>query len=348
MKPRPHWPIIAVAGSLILFVVGASGYAVFSYAEAARALQAKLRWAKQQEKLLSAGLENLSSERKALEQAQLELSTQLADQRGEIKTLREERDALLVGIRQVTQHNRELSRGEEEVAAALSRGEGLESDLESAAARLRDLDRTNRRLDQKIAEYQRKLSDAETLSGRLRAETESRVRKELEAGTRQLQARYDARITALQNKIQALETQTKTAGRQADEAPLLAAGEMVLRRKLQSLRRERNLETAVYYYNMGNLYAQIRNFRQAARMYEKALTVNPNDPHAHRNLGLLYHWNLNNRKKALYHYQRFLELSPDEKERGQVQRWIAEAEREIGQRPESIFEVIKRLFSALR
>lgn len=77
------------------------------------------------------------------------------------------------------------------------------------------------------------------------------------------------------------------------------------------------------YYNMGCAYRAARLYVRAETEFLRALAMNPDDPAVHYNLGILYDDDLNRHDKARYHYTRFLELSPADRDSQQVRVWLA-------------------------
>ncbi len=75
-------------------------------------------------------------------------------------------------------------------------------------------------------------------------------------------------------------------------------------------------------YNIGCIYKAGRQYDRAEKEFLKALALAPDDPGIHYNLGILYDDNLNDPKKAKYHYNRFLELSPNDPDAPKVVEWV--------------------------
>jgi tetratricopeptide (TPR) repeat protein len=76
------------------------------------------------------------------------------------------------------------------------------------------------------------------------------------------------------------------------------------------------------HYNMGCVFRACNQYRRAEEEFLKVLALNPDDAGTHYNLGVLYDDNLRNRPKARLHYQRFVELSPQDPDAGKVQEWL--------------------------
>lgn len=93
----------------------------------------------------------------------------------------------------------------------------------------------------------------------------------------------------------------------------------VLRQTMETHRHEK----FALYYNMGCAYKSAGDYKKAEYWFLNALAINPNDPCLHFNLGILYDDDIGNKKKAQYHYQRFLQLAPDDKDAAKVREWLA-------------------------
>jgi tetratricopeptide (TPR) repeat protein len=96
-----------------------------------------------------------------------------------------------------------------------------------------------------------------------------------------------------------------------------------LKKLLQQTMESHRHEKFSLYYNMGCAYQLAGEYKKAEYWFLNALALNPDDPYVHFNLGILYDDNLGNKKKARYHYQRFLQLAPEDKDAARVREWLA-------------------------
>lgn len=96
--------------------------------------------------------------------------------------------------------------------------------------------------------------------------------------------------------------------------------QMALATSQESTRREK-LTLA---YNIGCIYKAGRQYTKAEAEFIKALQYDPDDPAVHYNLGILYDDNLGDAKKARHHYQRFLDLAPNDSDAPSVVEWLSE------------------------
>ncbi len=142
-------------------------------------------------------------------------------------------------------------------------------------------------------------------------------------------------IAGMESTVKALEE--KLAEREAEEATLLQArssSDDALRAKDEELARlQEALQVAeqanarerfALAYNLGSIYKAARQYDRAEAQFLKALEMNADDPALHFNLGILYDDNLANAKKARQHYERFLELAPNDPDAPNVVKWLKE------------------------
>ena len=99
---------------------------------------------------------------------------------------------------------------------------------------------------------------------------------------------------------------------------------MQCRHRRREPKEERHQAEMLYaHYNMGCVYKASRQYARAENEFLKALAIDPNDAAAHYNLGILYDDDLEQKDKARHHYQRFLELAPNDGDVATVQEWLA-------------------------
>lgn len=81
-------------------------------------------------------------------------------------------------------------------------------------------------------------------------------------------------------------------------------------------------EQHIMHYNMGCVYRSASMYKKAESEFLKALEKDSSDPDVHFNLAVLYDDDLRVPDKARKHYEKFLQLSPDDKDAAQVQEWL--------------------------
>jgi len=143
------------------------------------------------------------------------------------------------------------------------------------------------------------------------AETQSREREQ----TAELSQR-ERELRALKAELEKREDRLKKAER---VAALLAKtrGEV----KYVGSTRQRDV-----HYNMGVVFANRGQFKEAEREYLRALRLDPADADTHYNLGVLYDQNLRKYRKAVSHYRRYLKLRPDAEDVNEVRIWMTMCE----------------------
>jgi len=97
-----------------------------------------------------------------------------------------------------------------------------------------------------------------------------------------------------------------------------------LKEQIQSLEETLQTERGLYQYNLAVAYTQSEIYDRAIKAYEKSLKIDPDNPEAHYNLGLLYLNFDNYPEKAVEHFYSYLELRPDAEDVEEVEVWIKE------------------------
>jgi len=83
-----------------------------------------------------------------------------------------------------------------------------------------------------------------------------------------------------------------------------------------------NPDRAAYYNQLGIVYRQRGQLDKAYEAYTRALQIDSNYLNSHLNLGILYDLYLQDRGKALQHYERYQALLPSAD--AQVNKWIVD------------------------
>ncbi len=87
-------------------------------------------------------------------------------------------------------------------------------------------------------------------------------------------------------------------------------------------------ENADMHYNLGTIFLQNKQYKEAIREYEQVLELRPSDPETHYNLGVLYDDYVRDREKALYHYQKYLSVNPKAPDAKKVETYVLNLELE--------------------
>ncbi|MGE5307561.1 MAG: tetratricopeptide repeat protein, partial [Deltaproteobacteria bacterium] len=81
-------------------------------------------------------------------------------------------------------------------------------------------------------------------------------------------------------------------------------------------------ENATLHYNLGVLYAQNQQYERAVQEFEKVIQLKPDDIETLYNLGVIYGEHLNDRKKAVAQFKRYLALAPDDADAQRVRKFV--------------------------
>ena len=87
----------------------------------------------------------------------------------------------------------------------------------------------------------------------------------------------------------------------------------------------KNLDVRV---DMGTCYRRIGRADRAAEEFRKAISINPLHPYAHRNLGVVLAFDLNDKKQAIKEFEEFIKLSPDTPDSQQIRNLVNELKAE--------------------
>lgn len=91
---------------------------------------------------------------------------------------------------------------------------------------------------------------------------------------------------------------------------------------------QRNPNSAPASNQLGILYRKLGRFKEADEAYQQAVRSDPKYALAHLNLGVLYDLYLEQPRRALESYQRYLQLEPNPQP--QVQNWVKELRTRLG------------------
>lgn len=100
-------------------------------------------------------------------------------------------------------------------------------------------------------------------------------------------------------------------------------------RQLKEAKANLKEQTLRFHYNLGYFYDQSRQFKEALVEYKKALKIAPDDADLHYNLAVLYDEHIRDKEKAIYHYEIYLNLSPEAEDAPKVTYWINRAKQEL-------------------
>ena len=294
-KPRKvRWAVLIGAVALGL-LVGGGVIAYFTYTKldlTLRGLQTAYTAEQTTAKRLARQTEELS---KALEQAQARVKALEENQ----KASEEERGKLEAKNTKLDTASREL----QTVYAA-----------EQATAR---------RLAQKVEELSKVLE--ETYARARTLETGQKVLEQQKSALEARSANLEASLQRLQTAYAAEQDTTKKVTQKAEE--LSKALELAnLRLKA---REEKAPDLAVLNYALGTNYSKVGMNEEARNAFQTALKFDPNFAEAHFELGRLYLGHFDDKRSAVPHLRRYLQLKPAATESERVRGWLMRVEKEL-------------------
>lgn len=246
--------------------------------------------AKDNDKQSSRAAKEAEKERLRQEKAQREQEVRLAKASGKKE---------IAGLQQkITKLNQTNSRLETQLNTAksqLTEFEKTKKELQQADKKNQDLSQSSDKQKAEIAKLKSDFTALSRLYDQLQAKAEDLY----------LQAEDASRVPSLEKAIGSLTKERKLLKEQiARQQSQIAAFNMV---KAGLMR------------DVASAYMQGKIFDLAINYYDNSLKLDPRSADAHYKLGLIYKYSRDNTKKALYHFKKYLELTPNAKNRKEVE-----------------------------
>ena len=143
------------------------------------------------------------------------------------------------------------------------------------------------------------------------------------AATQSREREKDAELSQREREMRALKTELDRREHRLKKAERVA---LLLARAHTEVQLVDNTRQRDMHYNMGVVFANRGQFKEAEREYLRALRQDPTDADSHYNVAVLYDQSLKEYRKAVSHYRRYLKLRPDAPDSNEVRTWIAAAE----------------------
>jgi len=80
--------------------------------------------------------------------------------------------------------------------------------------------------------------------------------------------------------------------------------------------------------DMGTCYRRVGIADRAAEEFREAITIDPRHPYAHRNLGVVLAFDLNDKSQAIKEFEEYIRLSPDTPDSSQIRQLISKLKSE--------------------
>jgi len=260
---------------------------------------------------LEAKLAEMEAEKARLEQELREVERRAA----ELKA-REAREPVAGtgGVRPGSDLFTEIERENARLKERFGALEAEKGRLEKARA---DLAATSEEAEAKLSELEKQQAAMERLVSDV-----PDMQKEIAA----LRADLESKSAALRERekaLQAMAVELQTRERRLIKAERMRAAIEEARSDVKEIseREKRDM-----HYNMAAVYAREGRYAQAESEYLRALRIDPSDADAHFNLAVLYEERMDQPRRAVMHYRRYLMLRPHAADADTVKAWLLDLE----------------------
>jgi tetratricopeptide (TPR) repeat protein len=228
-------------------------------------------------------------------------------------------------------HREEMQRREQTVADLEARANSLAQTMEQyTPVKIEELVSDRNRLDQenknlaaRILDHEKRIAELQTQMKPFELDREELYRMRAENKELQKRIQYVTDLEARQKQLlkENAENREKLEVMKAkfkDAVPGLAKSGRISQKMMR--------ENADMHYNLGTIFLQNKQYKEAIKEYERVLELRPSDSETHYNLGVLYDDFLKDREKALYHYQKYLTINPKAPDAKKVETYILSLE----------------------
>ncbi len=252
----------------------------------------------------------------------------------EIEELRKANQALVDQKDRLHQSGQKAKVQLDKLASVFDRVKTAYQELQSAHRKLEAENTELRQTLTKTVEHSPQYKELDKAFRDLRGESESQKQTisvlddKLKKALERIQ-RIQDRDTKFSKQIEALKTELKAASSARDSLTHVNAdlnkavdeGPRKFKDMAEENKRLRK-ETADMHYNMGVFFSQNNLFERAVKELERALEFDNASLRVHYNLGYLYSEKLGDHAKAMWHFQRFLELDPHGRESESIRAYL--------------------------
>lgn len=228
-------------------------------------------------------------------------------------------------------HREEMQSREQTIADLEARANSLAQTMEQytpvkieeLVADRNRLDQENKNLAARVLDLENRIGELQTQMKPFELDREELYRMRTENKELQKRIRYIADLETRQQQLlkENAENREKLEVMKAkfkDAVPGLAKSGRISQKMMR--------ENADMHYNLGTIFLQNKQYKEAIKEYERVLELRPSDSETHYNLGVLYDDFLKDREKALYHYQKYLTINPKAPDAKKVETYILSLE----------------------
>jgi tetratricopeptide (TPR) repeat protein len=133
----------------------------------------------------------------------------------------------------------------------------------------------------------------------------------------------------LETRVTEMKRSFKEKQEQINKLKIRSRKKEAIESELQKLEEAFKKETLKFHYNLALIYDRNKDYNKAVNEYLEALKISPNDADSHYNLAVVYDDHLQDKKKAIEHYKKYLDIRPDSPDAKKVEYWITRAEGDL-------------------
>jgi tetratricopeptide (TPR) repeat protein len=230
-----------------------------------------------------------------------------------------------------------IAKLEEEKAQALGQGLKLEEEIDSLKIIQLQLLQENAQLKEAFKQEELKSSKVSWLKEKKDLEKENSTLKNNLKEAQSLLSSSDKNLSKLSKDLEKsgkeavglkekLTKLNKEHASLVEKNKILQKGFLEAPNKFAELARQNKAlikQTANMHYNLGVFYTKNKQYSRAIAEFEKAVELNPEDAHAHFNLGYIYAEYVENRARAVEHFRKYLNLaSSKDKDMDWVKKYV--------------------------
>jgi len=131
----------------------------------------------------------------------------------------------------------------------------------------------------------------------------------------------------LEDRMLSMKSSFKEKQRLINDLREVAKKKDVIEDQLGLVAEKLKKEKLKFHYNLAFMYDRAVDYENASKEYLEVLKIAPDDADTHYNLAILYDDHLNNKKEAVKHYRKYLQLRPTTEDADRIEYWIARAQK---------------------
>ncbi len=245
-----------------------------------------------------------------------------------ISTFEAKHERVIASLRK--EHEQALSVMREEHAERAQSAE--EAHAQAIATLQQERDDSVGTLKTDLRQAKASLEEQRENAGEVLSQLRASLQQEHQQALASLEQKQSADVSTLEKRHAAelatakaaYETLRADTARDREDARRLRQEVSRLEAALDVTKRDNERERFLLAYNSGSLFMAAGRHQRAEEELLKALSIREDDAALHYNLGVLYDEHLRQPSRARRHYERFLELAPNDRDAPVVMQWLRE------------------------